>query len=194
MSITLDGILGIRSNQTFILFTYGEMVNRPTVIDWVKYFKCKKCWEIKPLNKCYFHINTMFSTGFNSKCKSCVKEERESKPKVKYITRAELEEENKKLKEHNWELIENHKKDIDILCKENKKLKEELEELKENNRVKKINEYYEEYVKANTLKECIKANTLKRDFSRQRIRELEEDLHMLRVENDMLRKKLRGEY
>jgi hypothetical protein len=40
----------------------------------------------------------MFSTGFNSKCKSCVKEERESKPKVKYITRAELEEENKKLK------------------------------------------------------------------------------------------------
>ena len=68
-------------------------------IDWVKYFKCKKCWEVKPLNKCYFHINTMFSTGFNSKCKSCVKEERESKPKVKYITRAELEEENKKLKE-----------------------------------------------------------------------------------------------
>jgi hypothetical protein len=40
----------------------------------------------------------MFSTGFNSKCKSCVKEEREGKPKVKYITRAELEEENKKLK------------------------------------------------------------------------------------------------
>ena len=67
-------------------------------IDWVKYFKCKKCWEVKPLNKCYFHINTMYSTGFNSKCKSCVKEERESKPKVKYITRAELEEENKNLK------------------------------------------------------------------------------------------------
>ena len=42
----------------------------------------------------------------------------------------QLEEENKKLKEWNNELIENHKKDIDVLCKENKKLKEELEKLK----------------------------------------------------------------
>jgi cell shape-determining protein MreC len=40
-----------------------------------------------------------------------------------------LEEENKKLKEYNWELIENHKKDIAILCEENKKLKEEVDEL-----------------------------------------------------------------
>lgn len=45
-----------------------------------------------------------------------------------YIPRVqELEEENKKLKEYNWELIENHKKDIAILCEENKKLREELE-------------------------------------------------------------------
>lgn len=36
------------------------------------------------------------------------------------------QEENKKLKEYNWELIENHKKDIAILCEENKKLKEEI--------------------------------------------------------------------
>lgn len=77
------------------------MVNK-VIEEWgFKYFKCKKCWEVKPLNKCYFHINTMYSTGFNSKCKSCVNEERESKPKVKYITRVELEEENKKLKEEN---------------------------------------------------------------------------------------------
>lgn len=86
-------------------------------INWVKYFKCKKCWEVKPLNKCYFHINTMYSTGFNSKCKSCVKEERESKPKVKYITRAELEEENKKLNERVSEL-EDVSKDYDILSKD----------------------------------------------------------------------------
>lgn len=39
---------------------------------------------------------------------------------------AELREENKKLKEYNWELIENHKKDIDVLCEENKKLREKL--------------------------------------------------------------------
>jgi len=109
-------------------------------IDWVKYFKCKKCWEVKPLNKCYFHINTMFSTGFNSKCKSCVKEEREGKPKVKYITRAELEEENKKLKERVSEL-EDVSKDYDLLSKdfialweENKKLQRELELVRKNTR------------------------------------------------------------
>lgn len=75
------------------------MVNRPIEIDWIKYFKCKKCWEVKPLNKCYFHVNTAFSTGFNSKCKNCVREEVEKMPKVKYITRAELEEENRNLRE-----------------------------------------------------------------------------------------------
>lgn len=37
-----------------------------------------------------------------------------------------LNEENKKLKEYNWELIENHKKDISILCEENQKLEEEF--------------------------------------------------------------------
>lgn len=37
-----------------------------------------------------------------------------------------LREENKNLKEYNWELIENHKKDISILCEENKKLREKL--------------------------------------------------------------------
>lgn len=40
-----------------------------------------------------------------------------------------LLEENKKLKEYNWELIENHKKDIDILCEENKKLNDRVKEL-----------------------------------------------------------------
>ena len=35
----------------------------------------------------------------------------------------QLEKENKKLKEWNWELIENHKKDIDLLCEENRKLR-----------------------------------------------------------------------
>lgn len=40
----------------------------------------------------------------------------------------ELEEENKKLKEYNWQLIENHKKDIAILCEENKKLKETIKD------------------------------------------------------------------
>lgn len=118
--------------QTFILFTYGEMVNRPMEIDWVKYFKCKKCWEVKPLNKCYFHINTMFSTGFSSKCKNCVKEERESKPKVKYITRAELEEENKKLRE------ENDKLNLHIEAKDTAymKLLKDYEELKESSKYK----------------------------------------------------------
>lgn len=50
---------------------------------------------------------------------------------------SELREENKKLKEYNWELIENHKKDIAILCEENEKLRAyadnlaiEIEELK----------------------------------------------------------------
>ena len=37
-----------------------------------------------------------------------------------------LEWEIEKLKEYNWELIENHKKDIAILCEENEKLREEL--------------------------------------------------------------------
>ena len=45
---------------------------------------------------------------------------------------AELREENRKLKEYNWELIENHKKDIAILCEENKKLNEEIENHKQN--------------------------------------------------------------
>lgn len=36
-------------------------------------------------------------------------------------------EENRKLKEYNWELIDNHKKDIDILCEENRKLKLHIE-------------------------------------------------------------------
>ena len=38
----------------------------------------------------------------------------------------ELEEENKKLKEWNNELIENHKKDIAILCEENERLLKEI--------------------------------------------------------------------
>lgn len=41
----------------------------------------------------------------------------------------DLEEENKKLKEYNWELIINHKRDISILCEENKKLKSREEKL-----------------------------------------------------------------
>ena len=41
---------------------------------------------------------------------------------------AELREENRKLKEYNWELIENHKKDIAILCEENKRLKETIKD------------------------------------------------------------------
>ena len=45
----------------------------------------------------------------------------------------QLEKENKKLKEYNWELIENHKKDVAILCEENKKLKEEVKDLVERN-------------------------------------------------------------
>jgi len=48
---------------------------------------------------------------------------------IQYRKISELEEENKKLKEWNNELIENHKKDIDVLCKENKKLKEKIERL-----------------------------------------------------------------
>lgn len=51
---------------------------------------------------------------------------------IKQLTRLQiirycekLEQENKKLKEYNWELIENHKKDIAILCEENNKLKSE---------------------------------------------------------------------
>jgi hypothetical protein len=46
---------------------------------------------------------------------------------MKEITK--LEKENKNLKEYNWELIENHKKDIDVLCEENKKLRERIDEL-----------------------------------------------------------------
>lgn len=87
-------------------------------------------------------------------------------------------------------ILEQKNEQIKQLEEENGRLREELEELKEENRVKKINEYDEEC----TIDEAIKANTLRRDFSKQRIRELEEDIHMLRVENDMLRKKLRGEY
>jgi len=52
----------------------------------------------------------------------------EWKYKTEKAKNEELEEENKKLKEYNWELIENHKKDIDVLCKENKKLKETIKD------------------------------------------------------------------
>ena len=121
------------------------MTNIPMEIDWVKYFKCKKCWEVKPLNKCYFHINTMYSTGFNSKCKSCVKEERESKPKVKYITRAELEEENKKLNikvaSLEWE-IKWLNYTIDKLKEENQTLELWLD------RKEKLNEKYRRELKS----------------------------------------------
>ena len=77
----------------------------------------------------------------------------------------ELEEENKKLKEWNNELIENHKKDIDVLCKENKKLKkyydrdkEELMEscywlARENDELKKENEKLNEKVRF--LEQCL---------------------------------------
>lgn len=111
-------------------------------IDWVKYFKCKKCWEVKPLNKCYFHINTMFSTGFNSKCKSCVKEEREGKPKVKYITRAELEEENKKLKSDlafERTMLDNVSAEYKSLQNVIKKLEEELAHYKNTEAIQKSN-------------------------------------------------------
>ena len=56
---------------------------------------------------------------------------------------AELREDNKKLKEWNNELIENHKKDIDILCKENKTLNEKVRFLEEClDRKEKLNEEY----------------------------------------------------
>lgn len=77
------------------------MTNRPIIENWIKYFRCKKCWEVKPLNKSYFYVNMNTRLWFISKCISCVKKEIENKPKVKYITRAELEEENRKLKEEN---------------------------------------------------------------------------------------------
>lgn len=48
-----------------------------------------------------------------------------------------LREENKNLKEYNWELIENHKKDISILCEENKKLKAEFEQYKQHYNIEK---------------------------------------------------------
>lgn len=84
------------------------MTNRPIIENWMKYFKCKKCWEVKPLNKSYFYVNMNTRLWFISKCISCVKKEIESKPKVKYITRAELEQENKKLKEELSKLNEKY--------------------------------------------------------------------------------------
>ena len=75
------------------------------------------------------------------------------------------------------------------LEEENKNLREENERLKSENNVKKVNEFCDWEL----FEERIKDNTLTRDFSKQRIKELEEDIHMLRVENDILRKQLREE-
>ena len=78
----------LKTNQTFILFTYGEM--------WLlKKISC----EIQILNEKVWKL---------------------------MIENGKLEKENKKLKEWNNELIENHKKDIAILCEENERLREEL--------------------------------------------------------------------
>ena len=51
---------------------------------------------------------------------------RESQRNMNYI----LRKQNKNLKEWNNELIEKHKKDIDVLCEENKELREENEILR----------------------------------------------------------------
>lgn len=89
---------------------------------------------------------------------------------------AELREENKKLKEYNWELIENHKKDIAILCEENEKLKWIIENtgIEQNADRKHIEELEEENKK---LKETIKDHQLYEEKLEHRIIEFEELLH-----------------
>ena len=79
-------------------------------------------------------------TGYTSKCRECVREENNTiyKPKNKPITKAELEEENKKLKEINEsqnEEIQRFKdnamqdmREITRLEEENKKLKETIKD------------------------------------------------------------------
>ena len=89
---------------------------------------------------------------------------------------AELREENRKLKEYNWELIENHKKDIAILCEENKKLKEKIKRLEFDvdawHQLKLLLEWEIE-----KLKETIKDHQLYEEKLEHRIIELEELLH-----------------
>lgn len=116
-----------RYNQIYLLSMWG-MTNRPIIENWMKYFKCKKCWEVKPLNKSYFYVNMNTRLWFISKCISCVKKEVENKPKVKYITRAELEEENKKLKKYYDRDKEELMESCYSLAKENEKLKSDLSE------------------------------------------------------------------
>ena len=53
-----------------------------------------------------------------------------------------LEWEIEKLKEYNWELIENHKKDMAILCEENTRLEGEVKELKEKLNKAWLEEYW----------------------------------------------------
>ena len=88
----------------------------------------------------------------------------------------EFREENKKLKEYNWELIENHKKDIDVLCKENEKLKEKIERLEFDvdawHQLKLLLEWEIE-----KLKETIKDHQLYEEKLEHRIIEFEELLH-----------------
>lgn len=89
---------------------------------------------------------------------------------------AELREENRRLKEYNWELIENHKKDIAILCEENKKLKEKIKRLEFDvdawHQLKLLLEWEIE-----KLKETIKDHQFYEEKLEHRIIEFEELLH-----------------
>ena len=87
---------------------------------------------------------------------------------------SELREENKKLKEWNNELIENHKKDIDVLCEENKKLKDENADLlwERDGKQMRIDELEEEIKSRQEEVERFKTNAMQ-DMSE--ITELEEN-------------------
>lgn len=92
----------------------------------------------------------------------------------------ELEEENKKLKEYNWELIENHKKDIAILCEENKNLKSDLEQFSE------AYKRYRDYEKEELAESCY---DLERENQKlkERIAELEKcNLNLLEYIDKLL--------
>ena len=92
---------------------------------------------------------------------------------------SELREENKKLKEWNNELIENHKKDIDVLCEENKKLKDENADLlwERDGKQMRIDELEEEIKSRQEEVERFKTNAMQ-DMSE--ITELEEENRKLK--------------
>ena len=118
---SLSGILDIRSNQTFILFTYGEMEKELE----------KSVWEI--IIDLQRGIRELEQENKNLRDYA---DNLDSENDNQAIEIEELKKENKKLKDSNtilekgWQVVFTLEKKIDELLEENEKLKETIKEHK----------------------------------------------------------------